>query len=79
MNQSTCLAVVAASAVGEVFTELDHRVAEVVQRIRGLVGSFFGDRPIARRNPGFRAGLGSARARTRPQDRRSLIQCPRTR
>jgi hypothetical protein len=62
MNQSTCLAVLAASAVGGVFAELASCSEEVLAEIRQLVGSFFGGRPIPGRGSGVRAA--DARAYT---------------
>jgi hypothetical protein len=55
MNQSTCLAVLAASAVGGIFAELEGRSEEVLAEIRELVGSFFGGRSVPGRGPGVRA------------------------
>lgn len=49
MSYSTCLALLAASAVGPVTAELERGFAEVGRQIEELVGSFFGGRSLARR------------------------------
>lgn len=53
MNQSSYLAVLAASAVGEFFAELDGCCEEVLVQIREVVGSFFGERSVAGRGVGI--------------------------
>ena len=55
MNYSTCLTLLAASAVGPVAAELEQGFAEMQRRTAELVGSFFGGRPLARRGAGVRA------------------------
>lgn len=62
MNQSTWMAVVVASAVGEVFAKLESCAEEVQAEIQQLVGSFFGGRSVPGRRPGIRTA--DARAYT---------------
>jgi hypothetical protein len=54
MNQSTGMAVLVASAVGEVFAKLESCAVEVQAEVQQLVGSFFGGRSVPGSSPGIR-------------------------
>ena len=53
MNQSTVLAVLAASAVGQVSAQWHDRLSPLLTQIEGLLGSFFGRGNVARGDEGI--------------------------
>jgi hypothetical protein len=53
MNQSTVLAVLAASATESCGIKWQQRLTPVLEQIAALIGSFFGSRALARQHVGL--------------------------